>query len=55
METIKLNITIGKEWLEATWIKEVTTINDVEKEVEEEEIWKSGTFVLQLTIPVFIL
>lgn len=34
METIKLNITIDKDWLEATWIKEVTTINDVEKEVE---------------------
>ena len=34
METIKLNITIEKDWLEATWIKEVTTINDVEKEVE---------------------
>ena len=36
METIKLNITIDKDWLEATWIKEVTTINDVEKEVEVE-------------------
>ena len=34
METIKLNITIEKDWLEATWIKEVTTINDVEKEIE---------------------
>ena len=34
METIKLNITIDKDWLEATWIKEVTTIYDVEKEVE---------------------
>ena len=34
METIKLNITIDKDWLEATWTKEVTTINDVEKEVE---------------------
>lgn len=34
METIKLNITIDKDWLEATWIKEVTTIKDVEKEVE---------------------
>ena len=33
METIKLNIQIDKDWLEATWIKEVTTINDVEKEV----------------------
>lgn len=32
MEIIKLNITIDKDWLEATWIKEVTTINDVEKE-----------------------
>ena len=34
METIKLNITIDKDWLEATWIKEVTTINEIEKEVE---------------------
>lgn len=34
METIKLKITIDKDWLEATWIKEVTTINEVEKEVE---------------------
>lgn len=34
METIKLNITIDKDWLEATWTKEVTTINAVEKEVE---------------------
>ena len=34
METIKLNITIENNWLEATWIKEVTTINDVEKETE---------------------
>mgnify|MGYP003586195045 FL=1 len=34
METIKLNITIDKDWLEATWAKEVTTINEVEKEVE---------------------
>ena len=34
METIKLNITIEKDWLEATWTKEVTTINEVEKEVE---------------------
>ena len=34
METIKLNITIDKDWLEATWTKEVTTINEVEKEVE---------------------
>ena len=32
MEIIKLNITIDKDWLEATWIKEVATINDVEKE-----------------------
>ena len=41
METIKLNITIDKDWLEATWIKEVTTINDVEKEesVAIEQIW----------------
>ena len=36
METIKLNITIDKDWLEATWIKEVTTINEIEKEVEVE-------------------
>ena len=36
METIKLNITIDKDWLEATWTKEVTTINEVEKEVEVE-------------------
>ena len=34
METIKLNITIDKDWIEATWTKEVTTINEVEKEVE---------------------
>ena len=34
METIKLNITTDKDWLEATWTKEVTTINEVEKEVE---------------------
>ena len=34
METIKLNITIDKDWLEATWVKEVTTINDVEKDGE---------------------
>lgn len=34
METIKLKITIDKDWLEATWIKEVTTINEVEKEIE---------------------
>lgn len=34
MKTIKLNITIDKDWLEATWIKEVTIINEVEKEVE---------------------
>ena len=34
METVKLNITINKDWLEATWTKEVTTINEVEKEVE---------------------
>ena len=34
METIKLNITIDKDWLDATWTKEVTTINEVEKEVE---------------------
>ena len=36
METIKLNITINKDWLEATWTKEVTTINEIEKEVEVE-------------------
>ncbi len=34
METIKLNIQLDKDWLEATWTKEVTTINEVEKEVE---------------------
>ena len=34
METIKLNITIDKDWLEVTWTKEVTTINEVEKEVK---------------------
>lgn len=34
METIKLNILVDKDWLEATWTKEVTTINEVEKEVE---------------------
>ena len=34
METIKLNITINKDWLEATWTKEVTTINEVEKDGE---------------------
>ena len=34
METIKLNITIDKDWIEATWTKEVTTINEIEKEVE---------------------
>lgn len=34
MEAFKLNITIDKDWLEATWTKEVTTINEVEKEVE---------------------
>lgn len=38
METIKLKITIDKDWLEATWIKEVTTINEVEKEVDGELI-----------------
>ena len=39
MGTIKLNITIDKDWLEATWIKESTIINDVEKDgdiVQEE-------------------
>lgn len=34
METIKLNITIDKDWLEATWTKEVTTINEVEVDGE---------------------
>ena len=34
METIKLNIQLDKDWLEATWIKEVTTINEVEKDGE---------------------
>ena len=41
METIKLNITIDKDWLEATWTKEVVTINDVEKDdeiVQEESV-----------------
>ncbi len=41
METIKLNITIDKNWLEATWTKEVTTINDGEKDdeiVKEESV-----------------
>ena len=41
MDTIKLNITIDKDWLEATWIKEVATINDVEKDgeiVQEESV-----------------
>ena len=41
METIKLNITTDKDWLEATWIKEVTTINEVEKDdelVQEESV-----------------
>ena len=34
METIKLNITIEKDWLEATWTKEVTTINEVGRDGE---------------------
>ena len=34
METIKLNIKLENNWLEAIWTKEVTTINEVEKEVE---------------------
>lgn len=34
METIKLNIVVDKDWLEATWTKEVTTINEVEKDGE---------------------
>ena len=34
METIKLNIIADKDWLEATWTKEVTTINEVEKDGE---------------------
>ena len=41
METIKLNITIDKDWLEATWTKEVTTINEIEKDgklVQEESV-----------------
>lgn len=41
METIKLNMTIDKDWLEATWTKEVTTISDVEKDgeiVQEESV-----------------
>ena len=41
METIKLKITLDKDWLEATWTKEVTTINDVEKDgeiVQEESV-----------------
>ena len=33
MNKIK-EIKLDKDWLEATWIKEITTINDVEKEVE---------------------
>ena len=32
METIKLNIIADKDWLEATWTKEVTTTNEVEKD-----------------------
>ena len=31
---MKLNITLENNWLEATWTREVTTINEVEKEVE---------------------
>ena len=41
METIKLKITIDKDWLEATWTKEVTIISDVEKDdeiVQEESV-----------------
>lgn len=41
METIKLNIVVDKDWLEATWTKEVTTINEVEKDgevVQEESV-----------------
>ena len=41
METIKLNITIDKDWLEATWTKEVSTIKEVEKDgeiVQEESV-----------------
>ena len=34
METVKLNITIDKDWLEATWTREVIIINDVEKDGE---------------------
>ena len=36
METIKLNIKLENNWLEATWTKEVTTISHVEKEVDGE-------------------
>lgn len=41
METIKLNIVVDKDWLEATWTKEVTTINEVEKDgklVQEDSV-----------------
>lgn len=41
METIKLNIIADKDWLEATWTKEVTIINEVEKDgelVQEESV-----------------
>ena len=31
---MKLNITLENNWLEATWTKEVTTINEVEKDGE---------------------
>ena len=31
---MKINITIENSWLEATWTKEVTTINEVEKDGE---------------------
>lgn len=41
MEAIKLNIVTDKDWLEATWTKEVTTINEVEKDgelIQEESV-----------------
>lgn len=47
MEEIKLNIVVDNDWLEATWIKEVTIINQVEKDgelvqeeyVATEQVW----------------
>ena len=41
METIKLNITIDKDWLEATWTKELIMIKEVEIDgeiVQEESV-----------------